>query len=101
MEFKGKKCHEEPRDKTGIEAQTYWRTELRIWGGGMVSFDRARESHGHIHTNKCSKVDSKGEAAARHRDISSGRWDSLEGWKGERGREGDTRGKTQGAYVYV
>ena len=62
-----------------------------------MSFDRARESHGYIHTNKRSKVDSKGEAATRHRDISLGRWDNLEGWEGERGREGDTRGKTHGS----
>ena len=33
MEFEGKKCHEEPRDKTGMEAQTYWRADLGIWGG--------------------------------------------------------------------
>ena len=61
-----------------------------------MSFDRARESHGHIHTNKRSKVDSWGEAAARHRDISSVLCDSLEGWDGESGREGDARGKTYG-----
>ena len=45
MEFKKKKkCHEEPRGKTGKKTQTYWRTDLRIWGGGRVSCDRARES---------------------------------------------------------
>ena len=57
MGFKGKKCHEEPRGKTEIKTQTYWRTDLRIWGGGRVSCDRAGERHGHIYTNK-RKVDS-------------------------------------------
>ena len=56
MEFKKKKCHEEPRGKTGIKTQTYWRMDLRIWGGGRVSCDKARERHGHIYTTK-SKID--------------------------------------------
>ena len=31
--------------------------DLRIWGGGRVSWDEVREWHGHIYTAKC-KVDS-------------------------------------------
>ena len=46
-----------PRGKTGIKTQTYWRTDLRIWGGGRVSCDKARERHGHVYTTK-RKVDS-------------------------------------------
>ena len=57
MEFKEKKCHEEPRGKTGIKTYTYYRMDLRIWGAGRVSCDKARESHGHMYTTK-HKVDS-------------------------------------------
>ena len=39
---KKKKGHEEPRGKTGIKTQTYWRMDLRIWGGGRVSCDKVR-----------------------------------------------------------
>ena len=48
MELK-KKCHEEPRGKTGTKTQTYLRMDLRIWGGGRVSCDKAKERHGHIY----------------------------------------------------
>ena len=49
MESKKKKNgHEEPRGKMGIETQTYYRMDLRIWGGGSVSWDKVREWHGHI-----------------------------------------------------
>ena len=58
MESKGKKKgHEEPNGKTGIKTQTYYRMDLRIWGGGGVRSDRVREWHGHIYTTKC-KIDS-------------------------------------------
>ena len=63
MESKKKKCHEEPRGKTGIKTQTYQRMDLRIQGGGRVSWDKLRESHGHIYTTK-HKIDSQWEAAA-------------------------------------
>ena len=56
MESK-KKGHEEPRDKTGIKTQTYWRMDLRIWGEGRVSWDKVREWYGHIYTTNC-KTDS-------------------------------------------
>ena len=52
-----KKAIEEPSGKTGIKTQTYWRMDLRIWGGGRVRCDRVREWHGHICTTK-SKIDS-------------------------------------------
>ena len=54
MESKGKKKegHEERRGKTGIKTQTYWRMDLRIWGGGRVSCDKAREWYGHIYITK-------------------------------------------------
>ena len=35
-----KKGHEEPSDKMGIKTQTYQRMDLRIWGGGKVSWDK-------------------------------------------------------------
>ena len=41
MESKKKKNgHEEPRGKTGIKMQTYWRMDLRTQGGGRVSWDK-------------------------------------------------------------
>ena len=52
-----KRCHEEPRGKTGIKTQTYLRMDLRIWGGGSVSCDKVSEWHGHIYTTKY-KIDS-------------------------------------------
>ena len=57
---KKKKGHEEPRGKTGIKTQTYLRMDLRLRGGGRVSWDKAREWHGHIYTTKCKidKIDS-------------------------------------------
>ena len=60
--------------------------DLRTRGGGRVSWDKVREWHGLIYTTKC-KTDSKREAAAYHREISSVLCDHLEGWEGEaRGR---------------
>ena len=56
MEFKKKKCHEEPRGKMRIKTQTYWSMDLRTWGGGRVSCDKAIERHGRIYTTK-RKVD--------------------------------------------
>ena len=52
-----KKGHEEPSGKMGIKTQTYWRMDLRIWGGVGVRCDSVRECHGHIYTTKC-KIDS-------------------------------------------
>ena len=49
--------YEEPRGRTGIRMQTYQRMDLRICGGGRVSWDKVREWHGHIYTTKC-KIDS-------------------------------------------
>ena len=43
--IKKKKGHEEPSGKTGIKTQTYQRMDLRIWGGGGVSWDEVRERH--------------------------------------------------------
>ena len=58
MESKKKKNgHEEPRGKTGIKTQTYYRMDLRIRGGGRVSWDKVREWHGHIYTTR-RKIDS-------------------------------------------
>ena len=54
---KKKNSHEEPRGKTGIKTQTYYRMDLRIWGGGRVRCDIVREWHGHIYTTK-RKIDS-------------------------------------------
>ena len=54
---KKKKGHEEPRGRTGIKTQTYYRMDLRTRGGGRVSWDKVREWHGHIYTTKC-KIDS-------------------------------------------
>ena len=54
---KKRKWTEEPRGKTGIKIQTYYRMHLRIQGGGRVSWDKVREWHGHIYTTKC-KTDS-------------------------------------------
>ena len=51
-EKKKKKWSEEPRGKTGIKMQTYQRMDLRIQGGGRVSWDEVREWHGHIYTTK-------------------------------------------------
>ena len=52
---KKKKGSEEPRVGTGIKMQMY-RMDLRIWGGGRVSWDEVREWHEHIYTTKC-KID--------------------------------------------
>ena len=54
MESKRKKKsgHEEPRGKMGIKMKTYKRMDLRIWGGGRVTWDKVREWHGHIYTTK-------------------------------------------------
>ena len=71
--------------------------DLRIWGGGGVRCDRVREWHGHIYTTKC-KIDSRWEAAAQHREISSVLCDHLEGRVG--GRE-TQEGRDMGTYVYV
>ena len=49
---KKRKWSEEPRGKMGIKMQTYQRMELRIQGGGRVSWDNVREWHGHIYTTK-------------------------------------------------
>ena len=69
--------------------------DLRIQGGGRVSWDKVREWHRHIYMTKC-KIDSWWEAAAEHREISSVLCDHLEGWDREGGREGDARGKRYG-----
>ena len=60
---KKKKGPEEPMGNTGIKTQTYQRMDLRIWGGGSISWEKVREWHGHIYTTKC-KIDSQWEAAA-------------------------------------
>ena len=52
-----KNGYEEPRGRTGIKTQTYYRMDLRTWGGGRVRWDKVREWHGHIYTTKC-KTDS-------------------------------------------
>ena len=53
MESKKKKnVHEEPRGKMEIKTKTYYRMDLRIRGGGRVSWDKVREWHGHIYTTK-------------------------------------------------
>ena len=57
MESKKKNGHEETRGKMGIKTQTYQRMDLRIGGGGRVSWDKVREWHGHIYATKC-KIDS-------------------------------------------
>ena len=36
----------------GIKTQIYYRMDLRIQGGGRVSWDKVREWHGHIYTTK-------------------------------------------------
>ena len=54
MELK-KKGSEGPRGRTGIKMQTQ-RMDL-TQGVGRVSWDEAREWHGHIYTTKC-KIDS-------------------------------------------
>ena len=51
------KRSEELRGKSGIKMQTYYRMDLRICGGGRVSWDKVREWHGHIYTTK-RKIDS-------------------------------------------
>ena len=50
MEPKKKNGLEEPRGKTGIKTQTYYRMDLRKRGVGRVSWDKVREWHGHIYT---------------------------------------------------
>ena len=57
-----RKWSEEPRGKTVIKMQTYQRMDLRIQGGGRVSWDKVREWYGHIYTTK-RKIDSQWEAA--------------------------------------
>ena len=52
-----KNGYEEPRGRTGIKMQTYYRMDVRTQGGGRVSWDEVREWHGHIHGTKC-KTDS-------------------------------------------
>ena len=47
------KKNEEPRFRTGIKMRTY-RTDLRTWGGGRVSWEELREWHGLIYTTKCN-----------------------------------------------
>ena len=46
---KKKKGHEEPRGRTEIKMQTYYRMDLWTQGGGRVSWDKVREWHVHIH----------------------------------------------------
>ena len=67
--------------------------DLGIWGGG--GGNGVGEWHGHIYTTQRG-TDSYWEAAAWQREISSVVCDRLEGWDGEGGREGDTRGKRYG-----
>ena len=97
--IKKKNGHEELRVKTGIKMQTCQRMDLRIRGGGRVSWDKVRECHGHIYTTKC-KIDSLQEAAASHREISSVLFDHLEGWDREDGKEMQ-EGGDMGIYVCV
>ena len=47
---------EGPRGRRGIKTPMYI-MDLRIWGGGSVSWDKVREWHGLIYTTKC-KIDS-------------------------------------------
>ena len=42
---------------TGNKDTALLEMDLRIWGGGRVSWDKVREWHGHIYTTKC-KIDS-------------------------------------------
>ena len=44
MECKKENGSEGPRDRTGITTQMY-RMDLRIQGGGKVSWDKVREWH--------------------------------------------------------
>ena len=43
MASKKKNGYEEPRGKMEIKTQTYYRMDLRIRGGGRVSWDKVRE----------------------------------------------------------
>ena len=90
-----KKGHEEPSGKTGIKMQTYQGMDLRLKGGGRVSWDKVREWHGHIYTTK-RKTDNQWETAAQHREGNSVLCDHLEGWDREGGREGEASGKRYG-----
>ena len=81
MELK-KKNSEGPRGKTGIKTQ---RMDLRIRGGGRVSWDEVRECQ-HIYTTEC-KVVGWWEAAAQHREMGSVLCGDPEGWDREGGRE--------------
>ena len=45
MESKKNNGSEKPRGRMGIKTQTY-RMDLRLWGGGRVSWDEVREWHG-------------------------------------------------------
>ena len=56
MESKKKNGFEEPRGRAGIKMQMQ-RMDLRIRGGGRVSWDEVTELHGHIYATKC-KIDS-------------------------------------------
>ena len=103
MESKAKKKRkwsEEPKGKTGIKTQTSQGMDLRVRGGGRVSWDKVRKWHGHIYTTK-HKIDSQYEAAAQPREISLMLCDHLEWWDREGGREGGARGKRYGdMYMY-
>ena len=57
LKKKRKNWLEEPRGKMRIKMQTYKRMDLKIHGGGRVSWDKVREWHGHIYTTK-HKIDS-------------------------------------------
>ena len=97
--MKKKNGHEEPRGKTGIKTQTYWRVALRTQGGGRVSWDEVRDWHGHIYTTKC-------KIASGKQSHSTGRSapcfvTHLEGWDREGGRDGGARGKSYGGYMYM
>ena len=99
MESKRKKKsgHEEPRGKMGIKMKTYKRMDLRIWGGGRVTWDKVREWHGHIYTTK-RKI---GSGKQPHSTGRSARFCvQLEGWDREGGRE-TQEGGDMGIYVYV
>ena len=48
---KKKKGHEEPRGKTGVKTQTYWRMDLKIWGGGkLLQSERVAWTYIHYQT---------------------------------------------------
>ena len=45
--------------KNGIKMQTYYSMDLRMRGGGRVSWEKVREWHGHIYTTKCKIASGK------------------------------------------